>query len=180
MCGAGTLPIEAALMARRIPPGAKRSFGVERSPAWGEPERRAWRQIREGALAQVLPAAPAPIVARDGVAAAVAAASENVRAAGVEGSVRVQHADARTLTQEAPGTWVFGDPPYGDRTAVKPLQLMGFFRQLGEVLREMHGATAVFITGTDLLPKGLGLVPDMEHSLRNGDIPCKLFRYRVP
>ena len=41
MCGAGTLPIEAALMARRIPPGAKRSFGVERSPAWGETERRA-------------------------------------------------------------------------------------------------------------------------------------------
>lgn len=180
MCGAGTLPIEAALMARRIPPGAKRSFGVERSPAWGETERRAWRQLREAALAQVLPTAPAPIVARDGVAAAVAAATENVRAAGVESSVRVQHADARALTQASPGTWVFGDPPYGDRTAVKPLQLMGFFRQLGEVLREMHGATAVFITGTDLLPKGLGLTHDMEHSLRNGDIPCKLFRYRVP
>lgn len=180
MCGAGTLPIEAALMARRIPPGAKRSFGVERSPAWGEPERRAWRQVREAALAQVLPAAPAPIIARDGVAAAVAAASENARAAGVADSVRVQHADARTLAQESAGTWVFGDPPYGDRTAVKPLQLMGFFRQFGEVLREMHGATAVFITGTDLLPKGLGLVHDMEHSLRNGDIPCKLFRYRIP
>jgi putative N6-adenine-specific DNA methylase len=180
MCGAGTLPIEAALMARRIPPGAKRSFGVERSPAWGEAERTAWRQIRGDALAQVLPTAPAPIIARDGVAAAVAAATENVRAAGVEGTVRVQHADARTLAQESPGTWVFGDPPYGDRTAVKPLQLMGFFRQLGEVLREMHGATAVFITGTDLLPKGLGLVHDMEHSLRNGDIPCKLFRYRIP
>ena len=180
MCGAGTLPIEAALMARRIPPGAKRSFGVERSPAWGEAERQAWRQIRGDALAQVLPTAPAPIIARDGVAAAVAAATENVRAAGVEGTVRVQHADARTLAQESPGTWVFGDPPYGDRTAVKPLQLMGFFRQLGEVLREMHGATAVFITGTDLLPKGLGLVHDMEHSLRNGDIPCKLFRYRIP
>jgi hypothetical protein len=44
----------------------------------------------------------------------------------------------------------------------------------------MHGATAVFITGTDLLPKGLGLVHDMEHSLRNGDIPCRLFRYRIP
>jgi putative N6-adenine-specific DNA methylase len=180
MCGAGTLPIEAALMARRIPPGAKRSFGVERSPAWGEAERQAWRQIRGDALAQVLPTAPAPIIARDGVAAAVAAATENIRAAGVEGTVRVQHADARTLAQESPGTWVFGDPPYGDRTAVKPLQLMGFFRQLGEVLREMHGATAVFITGTDLLPKGLGLVHDMEHSLRNGDIPCKLFRYRIP
>ena len=93
---------------------------------------------------------------------------------------RLTYADARTLTQESPGTWVFGDPPYGDRTAVKPLQLMGFFRQFGEVLREMHGATAVFITGTDLLPKGLGLVHDMEHSLRNGDIPCKLFRYRIP
>ena len=180
MCGAGTLPIEAALMARRIPPGAKRSFGVERSPAWGEAERQTWRQIRGDALAQVLPTAPAPIIARDGVAAAVAAATENVRAAGVEGTVRVQHADARTLAQESPGTWVFGDPPYGDRTAVKPLQLMGFFRQLGEVLRVMHGATAVFITGTDLLPKGLGLVHDMEHSLRNGDIPCKLFRYRIP
>jgi putative N6-adenine-specific DNA methylase len=180
MCGAGTLPIEAALMARRIPPGAKRSFGVERSPAWGEAERQAWRQIRGDALAQVLPTAPAPIIARDGVAAAVAAATENIRAAGVEGTVRVQHADARTLAQESPGTWVFGDPPYGDRTAVKPLQLMGFFRQLGEVLREMHGATAVFITGTDLLPKGLGLVHDMEHSLRNGDIPCRLFRYRIP
>lgn len=180
MCGAGTLPIEAALMARRIPPGAKRSFGVERSPAWDESARRAWRQVRGEALAQALPAAPAPIYARDGVAAAVAAATENVRAAGVLDTVRVLHADARSLVQDHPGTWVFGDPPYGDRTAVKPLQLMGFFRQIGEVLREMHGATAAFITGTDLLPKNIGLTHDMEHSLRNGDIPCKLFRYRVP
>ncbi|MEZ4392254.1 MAG: THUMP domain-containing protein [Polyangiales bacterium] len=180
MCGAGTLPIEAALMARRIPPGAKRSFGIERSPAWDEAARRAWRQVRGEALAQALPAAPAPIYARDGVAAAVAAATENVRAAGVLDTVRVLHADARSLVQDHPGTWVFGDPPYGDRTAVKPLQLMGFFRQLGEVLRGMHGATAAFITGTDLLPKNLGLTHDMEHSLRNGDIPCKLFRYRVP
>lgn len=180
MCGAGTLPIEAAMMARRIPPGAKRSFGIERSPAWDEGARRAWRQIRGEALAQALPESPAPIMARDGIAGAVAAATENVRAAGVDGTVRVLHADARALSLEHPGTWVIADPPYGDRTAVKPLQLMGLYRQLGITLREMHGATAAFISGSDLLPKNIGLEHDMEHSLHNGDIPCKLYRYRIP
>lgn len=179
MCGGGTLPIEAAMIARRIPPGLKRSFGVERSPAWDESNRRAWRALREDARAQVLPRSPSPIVASDGVKAAVEAATENVRAAGLSDTVDVRHLDARTLTMEHPGTWFFGDPPYGDRTAVKPLQLMGFFRQLGQTLKGMKGATAVFISGTDLLAKNLGLTPDMEHSLWNGDIPCKLLRYRI-
>jgi len=180
LCGGGTFPIEAAMIARRIPPGLKRAFAVERSPAWDEAARRAWREVREEARAAVLPASPAPISGSDGAADAVAAATENVRAAGLADTVRLRVADARVLAQEFPGTWLFGDPPYAERTAVKPLQLMGFYRQLGEALAAMKGATGVFVSGNDLFQKNFGLKPDMEHSLWNGDIPCKLLRYRVP
>src|SRR5579859_858692 len=47
MCGAGTLVIEAALMALGIPPGHARGFGFERLRTFDAP---LWREVRESAL----------------------------------------------------------------------------------------------------------------------------------
>lgn len=72
--GSGTIPIEAALLARRIPPGRHRTFAFHRWPSWN-PER--WTLLLETADAQSLDKAPAAILASDRDAGAIAAATAN-------------------------------------------------------------------------------------------------------
>ncbi|MDH5493404.1 MAG: hypothetical protein OEY14_15735, partial [Myxococcales bacterium] len=59
-CGAGTIAIEAAILARGLPPGAHRPFAIQRMPGF---DAALWQQVREAALAAALPSLPFPIYA---------------------------------------------------------------------------------------------------------------------
>jgi putative N6-adenine-specific DNA methylase len=115
MAGSGTLAIEQALRARRIPPGLGRSFGFQRWPSYRGVPQSAWDRLRAEARAAVLPRAPAPILARDLNPKAVAAIRANAEAAGVGGDLVIEQGDARDLLPaHATGT-ICTNPPYGER-----------------------------------------------------------------
>ncbi len=121
MCGSGTLPIEHALMARRISPGLRRRFGFQRWPLFaGEGPRQSWNRQIEAARADILPAAPAPIVCAERFPDAVEAARKNAAAAGVERDLIFDVGDVR----EANPRWPYGNlvmnPPYGERLMGDP------------------------------------------------------------
>jgi putative N6-adenine-specific DNA methylase len=115
MAGSGTLAIEQALRARRIPPGLGRAFGFQRWPGYRGGPQSAWDRLRAEARANVLPRAPAPILARDLNPKAVAAIRENAEAAGVAADIVIERGDARDLVPgQTPGT-ICTNPPYGER-----------------------------------------------------------------
>src|SRR5690606_5939039 len=111
-CGSGTIPIEAALLARGIAPGSGRGFAFQRWPAF---EPGTWASVAGEAAEGTRPAAGVPIVARDRDAGAVAATIDNATRAGVaddldaaRGAVSDLHApDGAT----GPG-WLVTNPPY--------------------------------------------------------------------
>ncbi len=115
MCGAGTIPIEAAMLARHLPPGGQRSFLFERWPSF---QAKTWNHLRRERLGQALARSPAPILALDEDAGALAVARKNAQRAGVDHDIRWQCADFFTFTPQAyelpPGLLVL-DPPYGKR-----------------------------------------------------------------
>jgi 23S rRNA (guanine2445-N2)-methyltransferase len=122
MCGSGTLAIEHALAARRIAPGLGRAFGFQRWPAYRGALQSTWDRMKEEARRAILPAAPAPIVARDLFSKALDAARRNAAAAGVLADLRFEQGDVRALAPEegmAPGT-ICTNPPYGERLMGKP------------------------------------------------------------
>jgi putative N6-adenine-specific DNA methylase len=132
MCGSGTIPIEAALMARRIAPGLGREFAFGRWPAF---DARVWTRLVEQARAAQLPVVPAPIQGSDRDAGAVSAARGNAERAGVVGNIQF---DVRPVSamEPPPGRgWVVTNPPYGvrvgDAAAVRDL-----YAALGNVVRE--------------------------------------------
>ncbi len=107
MCGSGTFPIEAALMAERVPPGAERTFSAE-----------AWTSL--GPLMQLARAAalrerraPGPIEGSDRVAGAVGAATENAARAGVH--VTFLQRDVRELGPDTDEGTLIANLPYGRR-----------------------------------------------------------------
>jgi putative N6-adenine-specific DNA methylase len=109
-CGSGTIAIEAAMWARRIAPGAGRTFAFEQ---WPTADAAAVERVRAGVAADVLPRVKASIVASDTDRHALAAARSNAERAGVTDDIVFESVDVRT---REPGTsFVITNPPYGVR-----------------------------------------------------------------
>ncbi|MFW6067064.1 MAG: THUMP domain-containing class I SAM-dependent RNA methyltransferase [Myxococcota bacterium] len=109
MMGAGTIVIEAALLARRLPPGHLRPrFGFMGLRSHDE---AAFERFRTQAVARALPRLDFPIHGRDRDAGAVAAARDNAERAGVRADLDLRRAPL------GPRLWPFDDPP-PDRGAV--------------------------------------------------------------
>jgi 23S rRNA G2445 N2-methylase RlmL len=192
MAGSGTLAIEHALRGRRIAPGLSRAFGFQRWPVYRGGPQSAWDRMKAEAQAEILPRAPAPILARDLHPKAIAALRRNVAAAGVAADVAIEQGDARELVPRFPEGAIVSNPPYGERLAgpgtegaggdarVRERKLSGFYRGLGEMLLRHSGWTAVLLSGNPALARAVPLRPEIDHRLWNGPLEVRLLRWRIP
>ncbi|MGH7628074.1 MAG: THUMP domain-containing class I SAM-dependent RNA methyltransferase [Gemmatimonadales bacterium] len=130
-CGSGTIPIEAALIARRIAPGLRRGFAFE---GWPELDLRVWDGLTEAARARVLDRARGPIVGADRDEAAIAAARGNAERAGVAEDVALRRAVMSAFEPPAPAGHLVTNPPYGVRVGERA-KVRGLYVRLGEVVR---------------------------------------------
>ena len=170
-CGSGTIPIEAALMARGIPPGLNRRFAFMDWPGYDETR---WKAL----LAEVdpLPATELSIFASDRDAGAVQMARENAERAGVADSIQFEcQAVSAIHPPQGPG-WVVTNPPYGLRVS-EGKDLRNLYAQFGNVLRARCPGWNVSILSSDLMFLGqIGLKLDTSFSITNGGISVKLGR----
>lgn len=176
MCGAGTFPIEAAMMAQRMAPGSKRRFAFEKLLNYDE---RTWRSLRESSIARQLVSSPVPIHASDHDPRILEAASANLKAAGVSSSVRLLQGDI--LDQQAPAAagLLVSNPPYGHRVGERD-RLASFYPRLGDSLKQRFtGWTAYFFTADPQFPTLLRLSPSRRIPLFNGALECRLYEFRI-
>jgi putative N6-adenine-specific DNA methylase len=133
LCGAGTIPIEGALIARRIAPGVARAEA-------GELAVTRWPELREDDLAREvararereLARAPRPILGSDRDAGAIGAARANAARAGVADDVAFsQRALSAIEPPRGPGL-LATNPPYGVR-ASEGSDVRDLYAQLGKV-----------------------------------------------
>ncbi len=178
MCGSGVLPIEAAWMALRRPPGLTRKrFGFQ---GWMDYDVRLWTALRDEARRGVGRTLPAPIMGADVRGDAVAFAIDNARAAGIGHLLRFDKRDVRDFRppEGSPGV-ILCNPPYGERIG-EERELRGLYRTLGEVFAQRcAGWTAFVFTGSPLLADAIGLRPAKQIPLFNGKIPCRLLRFEM-
>lgn len=169
--GSGTLPIEAALIARRIPPGWTRTFAFEHWPGF---EVKPWREVRDQAGEAILPRAQAQIHGSDRDAGAIASATANAERAGVAGDITWTQAPLSSAPgPESPG-WLVTNPPYGVRVGETQL-LRDLYARLGRLASERYRLWTVALLGAE--PKLLaatGLVVEEVLRFRNGGIPVRL------
>ena len=176
LCGSGTLPIEAAWIALRRPPGlTRRRFGFQ---GWMDFDVRLWTELRDEARRGVRKRLPAPVLGSDVRRDAVSFAVGNARAAGIGHLVHFEVKDVRDFRPPpgAPGT-LLCNPPYGERIGEEK-ELRVLYRTLGEVFRvRCAGWTAWVFTGNPALARQIDLAPVEQVSLFNGKIPCRLLKF---
>jgi putative N6-adenine-specific DNA methylase len=173
LCGSGTLPIEAAWIAMRRPPGlTRRRFGFM---GWMDYDVAEWAELRDEARRGVLKALPAPVSGSDIRADAVLHAGQNARAAGIGHLVRFERADVTRLELPAGPGVVVCNPPYGERIG-EERELFALYNGLGELARRSPGWAVWVFTGNPRLASAIG-EPDEVVRLYNGKIPCQLLRF---
>lgn len=177
MCGSGTIPIEAALLARRVPPGLARRFAFMRWPGFDEP---AWDQLVRQARERMLPRAPAPILGSDRDAGAVAASAANTERAGVAGDIEWRRAAISAMAPPPGRGWIVTNPPYGVRVGERR-ELRDLYAQLGNVARRCcPGWEVAFLAAHPELERQTGLERAVRFTTENGGIRVRLVQGSVP
>jgi putative N6-adenine-specific DNA methylase len=173
MCGSGTIPIEAALIASNRAPGLSRTFGFQKLAWYDGPT---WQRIRQKAVDRVSPDPHQPFIfAADHSPAAIAKTSINAQTAKVDRWLRTECADVLSIAAPGASGVLLANPPYGVRLA--DLQKLAvFYPKLGDALKANFPAWYAWLFTSDLrLAKLIGLKVARRIPLYNGAIECRLF-----
>jgi len=176
LCGSGTIPIEAAMVARGIPPGLARGFAFQRWPGFDE---RLWSAVLDSARERILPTSPVRLLGSDRDPGAIEAATANAARAGVGGDVEWRRAAISAIEPPLGPGWVVTNPPYGVRVGDRG-RLRDLYAQLGHVLRaKCPGWEVAMLTAHPSLEGQTGLGLEPRFSTENGGLRVRLMRARV-
>jgi 23S rRNA G2445 N2-methylase RlmL len=167
LCGSGTIAIEGALIARRRAPGIARAFALERWPGF---DAAALTRLRNEARGRELAKAPHGILASDADPAAVRAAQENSKRAGVEADVQVEERPLREVRLDGGPGLVVTNPPYGVRLST---DLARLYLDLGDLVRRSGHRLAVLAANRGA-PAAAKLHFETALRTQNGGIPVEL------
>jgi len=175
MCGSGTIPLEAALIAGKIPPGRyRKSFGFRK---WKTFDEDLFRKIKQAADSDMTPS-PVKIYASDISEDALKIARSNIENAGLTEFITLKQADFAELQAADDNGFIFLNPPYGQR--IKTEEIDALYTMIGTRLKHVFaGSTAWIITSNRESAKNIGLKPKEKHTLYNGALECVLLKYEL-
>ena len=174
MCGSGTLPIEAALIARNIAPGVfRKEFAFEK---WADFDQEMFDEIYNDDSAER--EFEHHIYGYDIDWKAVNIATNNVRAAGLSKDITIERRDmADFVEMEGPALMVT-NPPYGERITTD--DLLGLYRTIGERLKHaFKGNDAWVLSYRKECFDKIGLKASVIIPLYNGALPCEMRKYEL-
>ena len=171
-CGSGTIPIEAALIARNIAPGLNRRFSAMN---WRIFDPRIWAQARDEARSLEFHGTYS-IVGSDIDPHAVEIARENAARAGVGDIVRFEVADAAAFDRKTERGVIVTNPPYGERIMEKA-QAEALYSAFGAAWRKTENWQLYLLSSHTEFERCFGKTADKKRKLYNGMIKCDLFMY---
>jgi putative N6-adenine-specific DNA methylase len=173
MCGSGTLLIEAAMIAKGIPPGIyRKSFGFER---WPDFDQRLFEEIYNREYEKEF---SGKIIGSDISVMNISIAKANIKNAGLSKSIDLSVQDIRKLDPPFENGIIITNPPYGER--IKPKSVEDLYTEIGNVFkRKLPGYEAWVLSGSTEGFKSIGLKPSRKIELFNGSIPCSFRCYNL-
>lgn len=177
-CGSGTIPIEAALLGRKLAPGLHRTFASEE---WPTVPAETWQQARDEARDIALPKLEGAIVGSDIDAEAIKLARHHSMLAGVADDIQFENRDfARVTTDELqPYGCLIANPPYGERLG-ELAEAEALYQRLGTFCQRLNGWSIYVLTSHKEFEALFGRASDRRRKLFNGRIECTYYQYQGP
>ena len=172
-CGSGTIPIEAALIAKNRAPGLDRSFAAQK---WRNMDSRLWLDAADEAMDKEFHGTY-DIWGGDIDPAAVELARHNAQLAGVEDCVRFEVADAAKFHRDSEYGQLVTNPPYGERLLEKR-EAEELYRVFGRAVRDLPPKWRVLVLSSHTeFERAFGRPADKKRKLYNGMLKCDVFQY---
>ena len=171
-CGSGTIPIEAALIAKNRAPGLNRRFSAE-AYAWMDPG--IWSRVRTEAKDKEF-RGEYRILGSDNDPKCVSLAMANARKAGVADCIDFRDGDATKMSLPAQEGVIICNPPYGQRM-MEQKSAQGLYAALGRHLKFADGWKKYIITSEPEFEHYFGARADKKRKLYNGMIQCNYYMY---
>lgn len=173
MCGSGTLPIEAAMIAQNIPAGRfRKNYAFEN---WRDYDQLLFENITKDFVKKEFKHS---IYASDISATALLNAQTNARRALVFNKIKFQKSDFRDLNVELKNSTIIMNPPYGER--LKERDLNDLYNMIGERLKhQFTGNRALILSSSVEAMKNIGLRPSKKTELYNGSLKCQYNLYEL-
>ncbi|MBR5949711.1 MAG: class I SAM-dependent RNA methyltransferase [Clostridia bacterium] len=170
MCGSGTMPIEAAMIATNTAVGLNRSFAAEE---WHFIRENAFELARERARDCAM-SVPFDITGSDIDAHSIELCKKHAKKAGVMLSWRV--ASVLDFKEERSGGVLCCNPPYGERLMEKR-DAEKLYRNMHEVFSHLDGWSVNIIASHPEFERVYGQRADKRRKLSNGGMVSTLYRY---
>ncbi len=173
MCGSGTIPIEAAMIACNIPPNLNRKeFAFEK---WSDWDEDLYEKIEESSLKKVRDF-HFKIKGYDKAPSAVMKAKENVKNANLSDFIEIQQKSFFESEKENDGyLHMLFNPPYGERLEI---DIEDFYGKIGDTLKQNYPGTHAWFIATNFdAIKSIGLRASRKIKLYNGPLEGRLLKY---
>ena len=172
-CGSGTIPIEAALIAKNRAPGLNRSFSAQKWPQLGP---ALWMDAADEAQDKEYHGVY-DIMGSDIDPRAVEIARSNAVKADVEDCVRFEAADAMRFSPPERSGRVVTNPPYGERLMEKQ-EAEELYRGFGKAWSKLPQEWKLYLLSSHTeFERTFGKQAVKKRKLYNGMIKCDLFMY---
>lgn len=171
-CGSGTIPIEAALIAKNKAPGAFRRFSAE-AFSWLDP--KLWGQVRTEAKDKEFHG-NYRILGSDNDPKCVSLSMANARKAGLGDLIEFKDGDATKMSLPTDEGIFIANPPYGQRM-MEQKSAQRLYADLGRHLRYADGWKKYIITSEPEFEHYFGARADKKRKLYNGMIKCDYYMY---
>ena len=174
MCGSGTIPVEAALIARNIAPGVfRKGFAFEK---WVDFDSEMFDEIynddsQEREFTH-------KIYGYDNSPKANEIATHNIKAAGVSKDVTLKLQPFQQFEQPQEKSIIVMNPPYGERISTN--DLLGLYQMIGERLKHAFvGNEAWVLSYREECFDQIGLKASQKVPLFNGALECEFRKYEI-
>ena len=171
-CGSGTIPIEAAMIAKNRAPGLNRHFAAESYP-WID--KAVWEQVKEEARAKEFKG-DYRILGSDNDPMCVSLSMANARKAGVADCITFKDGDATKMSLPTDSGIMICNPPYGQRM-MEQCSAQRLYGALGRHLKYADGWKKYIITSEPEFEHYFGKRADKKRKLYNGMIKCDYYMY---
>lgn len=175
MCGSATIPMEAAMLAMKIPAGYYRKLFAFMN--WEGYNDDLWEKVKADAD-ELIVEADCRIFASDRSEKAIVLAKRNLKHAGLHKDIDIKVAYFDSVKPEKGGMLIM-NPPYGIRMEERG-ELRDLYRGIGNVLKQnFTGFDAWVISPNFDTAKFIGLRPSKKITLFNGPIETRFLRFDV-
>ena len=171
-CGSGTIPIEAALIAKNRAPGLRRRFSAEHF-AWMD--EKIWQDARGEAMDKEFKG-KYRILGSDNDPKCISLSMSNARKAGVSDCIEFKDGDATKMSLPTDQGIIICNPPYGQRM-MEQRSAQGLYSALGRHLKFADGWKKYIITSEPEFEHYFGRRADKKRKLYNGMIKCDYYMY---